>query len=80
MHSAEIDIEGMQASAKRLVENFISFSKHTPKVLRDSMVMSYCKAIDEMFMAMDHNKIKDPVKMEMASKPILLDDKGYAAT
>lgn len=80
MNSAEINIEGMHDSAKRLVENFKGFTKHTPKLLRDSMMLAYCKAIDEMFMAMDHNKTVSPVVMDLKAKPVLLDDKGYAAT
>ncbi len=73
-----IDVEAINKVAKRLVENFHSFTKHSPKMLRDSMMMSYCKAIDDLFQAMDSCKIENPIKLKEESPVHLLDSSGHA--
>lgn len=79
MASQEIHIEGMIGSAKRLVENYTKFVQHTPKLLRQSMMLAYTTAVDDMLKAMDHNKIKDPIKQEIAPPVVLLDQNGNAS-
>ncbi len=78
MSSAEISIDGMLGSSKRLVANYSNFVKHAPKLLRDSMMLAYQTAVDDMLKAMDHNKIKDPVKAYEQPPVVLLDENGHA--
>jgi hypothetical protein len=73
-----VDVDEINKVAKRLVERFYQFTKHSPKVLRDSMMMSYCKAIDEMMQAMDSCKLDDPVPMTIEKPVHLVDSDGHA--
>lgn len=73
-----VNVDDLQKTAKRLVETFHQFTKHSPKLLRDSMMMSYCKAIDDMMMALDHNKVDNPVEMTIEKPIVLVDSSGHA--
>ena len=73
----QVSVEGMLNSSKRLVENYALFVKHAPTLLRQSMMLAYQTAVDDMLKAMDHNRI-DPVKHEDKPKMVLLDQNGHA--
>lgn len=79
MSTREIYVEGMIGSAKRLVENYQKFVQHAPKLLRQSMMLAYTTAVDDMLKAMDHNKLKDPIKQEITPPIVLLDQNGNAS-
>ena len=74
----EISVEGMLGTATRLVENYSKFVKHAPKLLRDSMMLAYQTAVDDMLKAMDHNRIDKPIKMEEPKPVHLVDSSGHA--
>ncbi len=75
---ATVDVDELNRMAKRLVEAFHQFTKHSPKILRDSMMMSYCKAIDDLMQAMDHSKVENPVEMTVEKPIVLVDSSGHA--
>ena len=80
MITHEVSVEGMLSTSKRLIENYTLFVKHAPKMLRQSMMLAYQTAVDDMLKAMDHNRVKAPVNHEEKSKVVLLDENGHAAT
>ena len=73
-----VKVDDLHAMAKRLAEKFHQFTKHSPKLVRDSMMMAYCKAIDEMFMAMDHCKTENAIEMTIEKPVHLVDSSGHA--
>jgi soluble cytochrome b562 len=75
---ANVDVDELNKMAKRLVEAFHQFTKHSPKLLRDSMMMSYCKAIDDLMQAMDHCKLEKPIEMTIEKPIVLVDSSGHA--
>lgn len=79
MNTREIYVEGMLESAKLLVANYSKFVGHAPKILRQSMMLAYTTAVDDMLKAMDHNKLKDPIKQEITPPVFLLDQNGNAS-
>mgnify|MGYP001608181051 CR=1 FL=1 len=76
--NATVNVDELNKMAKRLVEAFHQFTKHSPKLLRDSMMMSYCKAIDDLMQAMDHCKLENPVPMTIEKPIVLVDSSGHA--
>ena len=75
----EIDVKGMQESYKRLIENYSKFIKHAPTILRNSMMLAYQTAVEDMLKAMDHNRVKNPIKQEITNPVVLLDENGNAS-
>jgi hypothetical protein len=74
-----ISVDGMLKTSKRLVENYTLFVRHAPKLLRDSMMLAYQTAVDDMLKAMDHNRTEDPVKHADTTQPVhLVDSSGHA--
>jgi hypothetical protein len=76
VHSVSVD--GMTKSAVRLVSNYQLFVKHAPSLLRNSMMLAYQTAVDDMLKAMDHNKITNPVEQKIEKPIVLLDENGHA--
>ncbi len=79
MSKCEIYVEGMIESSKHLVLNYSQFVQHAPKLLRQSMMLAYQTAVDDMMKAMDKNLVNNPIIHDQ-KKVVLLDDKGHAAT
>lgn len=75
----EVDVDGMIGSSKRLVENYSKFVRHTPAMLRNSLMMAYQTAVDDMLKAMDHNRINGAVKQDITPPVVLLDQNGNAS-
>lgn len=73
----EIDVEQMLERARTLVQGYTGFVKHTPKVVRQSMMLAYQTAVDDMLKAMDASRAKDPVRHD-DRKVTLLDENGNA--
>ena len=73
----EISVDGMLGTSKRLVENYSRFVKHAPKLLRDSMMLAYQTAVDDMLKAMDHNRIDSPVVHKSEEPSVLVDSAGH---
>ncbi len=76
-NAPRVFIDGMINTSKRLVLNYSVFVKHAPKMLRDSMMLAYQTAVDDMFKAMDANRV-EPVIHEEKPKVTLLDQNGHA--
>lgn len=77
--SLEISVDKIVARAKRHVENYSNFVKHAPKLLRQSMMLAYQTAVDDMLKSMDACRTKDPV-FHKEEKPVaLLDQNGHIA-
>jgi hypothetical protein len=76
IHSVSVD--GMTKSAVRLVENYQIFVKHAPALLRNSMMLAYQTAVDDMMKAMDHNKVVNPIEHKTEKPIVLLDQNGFA--
>ncbi len=74
----EISVDGMLGTSRRLVENYSRFVKHAPKLLRDSMMLAYQTAVDDMLKAMDHNRIDKPIEHKVEAPTVLVDSSGHA--
>ncbi len=75
-----VSVDGMHKTAEILLRNYAGFIKHAPKMLRDSMMLAYQTGIEDMFKAMDKNRMVDRVLHEEKPPVILLDQNGFAAT
>lgn len=75
-----INIDGVIEDAKKLILSYKQFVSHTPKMLRDSMMMSYQAAIDDFLKVLDANRSDAPVihKDVKEKKIVLLDQNGHA--
>lgn len=74
----EISVDKVVASAKQNVERYSVFVKHAPKLLRQSMMLAYQTAVDDMLKAMDNSRTKGALTHD--SKPaIILDENGHPA-
>ena len=73
-----VSVDRMLLISTRLVENYSLFVKHAPKLLRDSMMLAYQTAVDDMLKAMDSCRVDDPVKHEPEKPAHLLDSSGHA--
>lgn len=74
----EVCVEDVISEAKANTISFSGFVKHAPKMLRDSMMLSYQRAVDETLKAMDAARVKDPVKHNKEKQVVLLDQNGHA--
>ncbi len=77
---AEVDIDVAIENAKILVKRYSKFVEHAPALLRNSMMLAYQTAVDEMLQNMDASRTMNPTKLEFKTKPVLLDENGNAAT
>lgn len=77
-HKAEISINEVLTGSQLLVERYLQFVKHTPKMVRDSMTLAYTTAIDDMLKLLDKSKTVNPIVHEERSKVTLLDEHGHA--
>lgn len=76
--SPRVNIDGTIKMSKQLVLAYSMFVKHAPKILRESMMLAYQTAVDDMFKAMDANRIVGPIKHEQKPQVVLLDEHGHA--
>lgn len=75
----EISVDKIVAKARRHVENYTLFVKHAPKLLRQSMMLAYQTAVDDMLKSMDACRTKDPVFHKDEKAVVLLDQNGNAS-
>ncbi len=73
-----ISVEDMLAASRALVSGYTHFVKHVPAMLRNSMILAYQTAVDDMLKAMDASRVDDPVEHKDEKKVILLDSNGHA--
>lgn len=74
----EVSVDKVLVSARRLTENYTLFVKHAPKLLRQSMMLAYQTAVDDMLKAMDSARVVAPVKHQDQKSVTLLDENGHA--
>ncbi len=63
--------------SKILIKSYQGFVKHAPKLLRDSMMLAYTTAVDDMLKVMDSSRVVTPVKHEERTNIVLLDENGH---
>ncbi len=73
-----ISVKLVNEKAKILVTSYQGFVRHAPKMLRDSMMLAYTTAVDDMLRAMDASKITAPIEPEKKPHIVLLDQNGNA--
>jgi hypothetical protein len=73
-----ISVEEMLSASKSLVIAYTHFVAHAPKLLRQSMMLAYQTAVDDMLKAMDQARVDDPVIHSNDKKVVLLDSNGHA--
>ncbi len=74
----KISVEKIIARAKKNIENYSIFVKHTPKMLRQSMMLAYQTATDDMLKALDAARVADPIEHAVQKPVVLLDQNGHA--
>lgn len=77
--SLEISVDKIVARARKNVESYTHFVRHAPKLLRQSMMLAYQTATDDMLKAMDACRTKDPVFHKDEKAVVLLDQNGNAS-
>lgn len=74
-----VSVDDVLAQAKVNVQRYSGFVRHAPRMLRDSMMLAYQTATDDMLKALDAARVLDPVKHESSPSVVLLDQNGNAA-
>lgn len=74
----EIEVEQVIERAKTLIESYAGFVKHAPKMLRQSMMLAYQTAVDDMLKALDASRANNAVKHTDDKRVVLLDQNGHA--
>lgn len=74
----KVSVDQMLAKTKRYVENYALFLRHTPKMLRESMMLAYQTAVDDMLKALDASRVEDPVAHKEDPKFCIVDKDGNA--
>lgn len=77
----KVSVDQVLKTSRRLVENYSLFVKHAPKLLRQSMMLAYQTAVDDMLKNMDSARIDNPKSAaDPVVKPaVLLDQNGHIA-
>lgn len=75
----EISVERVLEASTRLVRNYSLFVKHAPKLLRESMMLAYQTAVDDMLKAMDRARVGDAIIHPEKPAVVLLDENGHAS-
>lgn len=73
----QVSVNLVIEKAQILVKNYNGFVAHAPKMLRQSMMLAYTTAVDDMLKVLDSARI-DPVTHEERSPIVLLDENGHA--
>lgn len=74
----KVSVDQVLSVSRRLVSNYSLFVKHAPKMLRQSMMLAYQTAVDDMLKAMDSAKVEDPIAYKDTNKVVLVDQNGNA--